>query len=105
VCIVPPAQQIASAYVVQWGRYGDVQRLAVQRGVARQRLYREATAVLSALDRDAQQQRRAALRQRIDALQSRVAQLEAQLAQAGDFLKPAVSRPLGGGQLRGEQLQ
>jgi hypothetical protein len=82
VCIVPPAQQIASAYAVHWGRYGDVQRLAVQRGVARQRLYREATAVLSSLDRDAQRQRTAALQQRIDTLQNRVAQLEAQLAQA-----------------------
>jgi hypothetical protein len=82
MCIVPPTQQIASAYAVYLGRYGEVQRLARQRGVARQRLYREAATVLSALDGDAQRQRTAALQQRIRDLQTRVAQLEAQLAHA-----------------------
>jgi hypothetical protein len=82
VCIVPPTQQIASAHAVHLGRYGDVQRLARQRGVPRQRLYREADRVLTALDPDAQGQRAEALRQRVRALEDRVAELEARLAQA-----------------------
>lgn len=82
MCILPPAQQIASAYAVYLGRYGEVQRLAVQRGVSRQRLYREAATVLSALEGNAQRQRTAALQQRIRDLETRVAQLETQLAHA-----------------------
>lgn len=82
MCIVPPAQQIASAYAVHLGRYGDVQRLAVQRGVSRQRLYREAAGVLTVLDRTTPRPQAEALRQRIRALEARVAELEARLAQA-----------------------
>ncbi len=82
MCIVPPTQQIASAYAVHLGRYGAVQRLARQRRVSRQRLYREAATVLTALDHTAQRQHTAALQQRIATLENRVAQLEGQLAQA-----------------------
>jgi hypothetical protein len=82
VCIVPPAQQIASAYAVHLGRYGAIQHLARQRGVSRQRLYREAATVLTALDPTAPRPQAEALRQRIRALQTRVAELEARLAQA-----------------------
>src|SRR5262249_10637481 len=55
---------------------------ARQRGVCRQRLYREAGAALTALDRTAPRRREEALRQRLRALEARVAELEAQLTQA-----------------------
>jgi hypothetical protein len=82
MCIVVPTQQIASAYAVHLGRYGDVQRLAQQRRVCRQRLYREAAAVLTALDCTAQRQQCQVLRERLRAVEARVAELEARLAQA-----------------------
>src|SRR5438874_12618012 len=47
---LPPGQRIASAHAVFCGRYGDVTRLAHQRGVFRQTLYREAHAVALALE-------------------------------------------------------
>lgn len=39
---IAPVNQISSAYVVLFGRYGDVSRYAQQRNVSRQRVYREA---------------------------------------------------------------
>ena len=44
--------RVASAAAVLCGRYGDVTRLAHERGVFRQTLYREAHAVARALDPD-----------------------------------------------------
>ena len=42
MAIVPSSPRIASAAAVFCGRYGDVSRYARQRGVCRQRVYREA---------------------------------------------------------------
>ena len=39
---IAPQHQIASAFVVFFGKYGDVSRHAKERGVSRQRVYREA---------------------------------------------------------------
>jgi hypothetical protein len=47
--MVAPQQQIASAYVVFHGRYGDVSHYAQQRGVCRQWVYRQATRVQEVL--------------------------------------------------------
>jgi len=77
---VAPSPRIASAYAVHFGRYGDVQRLARQRGVCRQWLYREAAWVQDTLA--GTPARRDRLRQRVRALQARVAHLERRLAQA-----------------------
>src|SRR5262249_12600253 len=47
------SRPLASAAVVFFGRYGDVSRLAAQRGTSRQSLYRQAHAVVCALDPEA----------------------------------------------------
>jgi hypothetical protein len=48
--MVVTQQRIASAFFVSHGRYGDVSRYAQQRGVCRQRVYREAVSVQQVLD-------------------------------------------------------
>jgi len=73
--MVAPQQRIASTFVVCFGRYGEVTRAAEQRGVCRQRLYREANAVLTAVQGEAH-------REAIDHWRQRVQELEEQLAQA-----------------------
>jgi len=47
--MVAPEQPIASAFFVVHGQYGDVSRYAQQRGVCRQRVYREAVWVRASL--------------------------------------------------------
>jgi hypothetical protein len=79
--IVAPAPRIASAAAVLDRRYGAVSRHARQRGVCRQRVYREARWVLDRLGGRAQQQLDA-LRQRVRQLEEHNAQLQRQLAQA-----------------------
>jgi hypothetical protein len=69
--MVAREQQIASAYFVIFGSYGDVTRYAQQRGVCRQWVYREAGSLQQALVEQ---------RQTIDRLQGRVRQLEEQQA-------------------------
>jgi hypothetical protein len=78
--MVAPEQQIASAFFVLHGNYGDVTRYAQERGVCRQWIYREAAALRKALA-NAQQQ--------IDRLHEQLRQtheqrtaLETRLAQA-----------------------
>lgn len=46
MCMVAPPDRLASASAVFFGRHGDVTHHAQQRGVSRQRLYREADSVL-----------------------------------------------------------
>jgi hypothetical protein len=82
VSIVAPLPQIASAYLVHYGRYGDIRRAAQQRGVCRQWIYREATRVVATLQGTRQRQQREQLRQQVRALQRRLAELEQRLAQA-----------------------
>jgi hypothetical protein len=82
MCIVPPSPRIASAYAVHFGRYGDVTRLAHQRGVCRQWLYREAAQVVTALDSSALRQEIQRLRHRVQELERHTQALEQRLQQA-----------------------
>jgi hypothetical protein len=79
MCIVAAAPRIASAAAVLARHYGAVSRHARQRGVCRQRVYREARWVLDRLDRRAQQLD--ALRRRLRHLEEDNARLRRQLAQ------------------------
>lgn len=80
--IVACAPRIASAAAVLGGRYGDVSRHARQRGIGRQRVYREAHWVVQRLHGRPEQAERDDLRQRVRQLEQHRAQLERQLAQA-----------------------
>jgi hypothetical protein len=80
--MVASPQRIASAYAVVCGRYGDVRRVAHQRGLCRQAVYREATWVVNTLEGSPWRQQVAELRQPLRQSQQRVAELEARLAQA-----------------------
>jgi hypothetical protein len=80
--MVVPAARIASAAAVLARRYGTVSRHARQRGVCRQRVYREARWVLDRLAGRAHQEQLDALRQRVGALEEDNARLRGLLAQA-----------------------
>jgi hypothetical protein len=86
MCIVAPAERLASAAVVYHGRRGDVTRHAQYRAVSRQRLYREADSVLRDLDGTCHQQQ-------ITRLQEQLAHLRARL-QAAQIQQP-FTVPLG----------
>jgi hypothetical protein len=73
---------LVSAAVVFAGPVGAVSALAVQRGVSRQRLYREAQAVVRDLDAPARDEALAALRRQVSALQAQCTQLQQRLAAA-----------------------
>src|SRR5262245_51543770 len=75
--MVAPRQPIASAYVVVFGRYGEVSRYAEQRGVSRQWVYREADGLLERLDQGEQKIR--ALEQQVRRLLEQKGQLEERL--------------------------
>jgi hypothetical protein len=80
--MVAPQQRIASAFAVVFGRSGDVNRCAQERGICRQSVYRESTGALAALEGTRWRHPIADLRQQVRQSQQRVAALEAQLAQA-----------------------
>ena len=80
--MVAPAVQIASAAVVYFGSFGSVTLYAQQRGVSRQRVYRESGGLVVALEGTAQQQRIEALQQEIAALRRQLAEGERRLAQS-----------------------
>ena len=61
--MVAPLPQIASAYFVVYGQYGEVSRYAKERGVCRQWVYREADGLRNSL---------ATSRAKINALEQRV---------------------------------
>jgi hypothetical protein len=82
MALVASPQRIASAFAVVCGRYGDVRRVAHQRGLCRQSVYREATWVVNTLEGNPWRQQVAELRQQLRQSQQRVAELEAHLAQA-----------------------
>jgi uncharacterized coiled-coil protein SlyX len=67
--MVAAQQRIASAYFVIFGNYGDVRRYALERGVCRQWVYREAASVEQAL---------AEHQKTIERLQARLGELEQQ---------------------------
>jgi hypothetical protein len=82
MCIVAPPPRLASASVVFFGQHGDVSHHAQQRGVSRQRLYREADSVVRDLDDLARRQQVARLRQRLAETQTCLDELQAQRSQA-----------------------
>jgi hypothetical protein len=83
MCIVAPPDRLASASVVFFGQRGDVTHHADQRGVSRQRLYREADSVLRDLDARP-------LQQQLDCLQQQLADLRTRLQQSQSLLSKAV---------------
>jgi hypothetical protein len=80
--IVAPPLRLASASVVLFGQRGDVTQHAHQRGVSRQRLYREADSVLRDLDLSVQLQEIDRLHQQTAVLQERIDGLQAELGLA-----------------------
>jgi hypothetical protein len=82
MCILSVPQRVASAAAVFCGRYGDVTRLAQQRGVFRQTLYREAHAVARALDPPPAPAAQADGRHRLAQAQAEPTSLKQQRAQA-----------------------
>jgi hypothetical protein len=75
MCMVALPDRLASASAVFFGRHGDVTRHARQRGVSRQRLYREAASVLRDL-RPRPSEHLEYLRQQLSDLQSRLQTLQ-----------------------------
>src|SRR5215469_14191919 len=82
MAILATAPRITSAAVVLARRYGGVSRHARQRGVCRQRVYREADWVRHRLDDQPLRQECDQLRQRVRHLEQRLAQAQHQLARA-----------------------
>jgi hypothetical protein len=80
--MVAPFDRLASASVVFFGHHGDVSHHAGQRGVSRQRLYREANRVLRDLDPRPQQQQLDCLQQQFADLRSRLQLCQDQLSKA-----------------------
>jgi hypothetical protein len=79
---LPLLPALTSAHTVFSGKHGDVTRLAHQRGVFRQTLYREAHAVVRALDPDRQAAALASLKQQLASLQGEIRQLRQRLQDA-----------------------
>src|ERR1022692_600743 len=80
--MVARPQGIASAYFVFFGVYGDVTRLARERDVSRQTLYREAAQTSALLEGTAQRTEVERLLEQAQQLQQRVGDLEKALSQA-----------------------
>jgi hypothetical protein len=78
--MVAATQQIASAYQVHFGHYGDVTRHAHERGVCRQWIYRESQQLLEALETAPQHLKN--LQQQIEQAQQTIAQLQGQRTRA-----------------------
>jgi len=75
-------RRIGSAFVVTWGRYGDVTQFAQEQEVSRQWVYREAAQVVSAVDGARARQDRERLQTEVTNLREQVAQLEQRLSMA-----------------------
>jgi hypothetical protein len=75
-------QRIASAFVVFFGRHGDVTKMAQEREQSRQSLYREATLVANALDETTVQSRISELEEQLAEQQARNQALQKQLERA-----------------------
>jgi hypothetical protein len=85
MCIVALPPRLASASVVFFGQRGDISHHAQQRGVCRQRLYREAHSVVRDLEGLSDRQQVARLRQHLAELQTCLAQLQAEPRQTAVF--------------------
>jgi hypothetical protein len=101
--MVAPQQPIASAFFVFHGRHGDVSRFAQERGVCRQRVYREATWLQYVLT--AQQQELERLRVEVRRSQQQQAELERRLAQAVVIDEDKQAEVASVGQARGVTLR
>src|SRR5512135_1271981 len=75
-------QRIASAFVVLFGQYGDVTKMARDREQSRQSLYREAEHVIDTVDGTAAQARINNLEQQVVLLQAQVQDLHARLGRS-----------------------
>jgi hypothetical protein len=75
-------QRIASAFVVFWGQYGDVTRMAKDREQSRQSLYREAEQVTESVDGAVAQGRIEELQRQLAGRQAEVNALEKRLKHA-----------------------
>jgi hypothetical protein len=80
--MVAAEQRIASAYVIVFGVHGEVTRQAQERGISRQRRYREHASVVTALAGTAWRKERQEQQRRIEELQQRHALLEKRQSQA-----------------------
>lgn len=78
-------QRIASAFVVLFGRYGDITHMAQDREQSRQSLYREADQVLDAVDGSTAQARIAALQQQLAEQQAQIQALQERLKHTVDI--------------------
>lgn len=76
------SQRIASAFVVLFGKHGEVTKEARERGQSRQAVYREAAQVIAAVDGAAAQAQIVELEQTIAEQRARIQALEEQLARA-----------------------
>lgn len=101
--MVAPRQQIASAFFVMHGGYGDVSRYAQERGVCRQWVYREAASLTKALTD--KEEELAALRSEVKALRQTQAELEKRLARAVVIDKEMQAKLACVGQARGVTLR
>jgi hypothetical protein len=99
-----PTRGLASAAVVFYGFHGAVAQHAAWRGVSRQALYREADAVLHALDPHPHQEEIACLRQQLADLSAEYAQLQSQLALAVVVDRDKQAEFAATGQARGVSL-
>jgi len=77
MCNVPPLDRLASASVVLFGQHGDISAHAQQRGISRQRLYRQADSVVRDLEGRQQQRQLACLHQQVTDLQVGLSHLQA----------------------------
>jgi hypothetical protein len=80
--MVAPGQRIASAFVVVFGRHGEVSRSARERGLCRQSVYRQSASALAALEGTGWRQQVAELKQQLRQSRQQVAALQARLAEA-----------------------
>jgi hypothetical protein len=76
------SQPIASAFVVLFGKHGEIAKEARERGQSRQAVYREAAQVIDAVGHDAAQAKIAELEQTVAEPQARIQALEERLARA-----------------------
>src|SRR5438128_7147065 len=75
-------RRIGSAFFVAWGQYGEVTHFAQEKGVSRQRVYREAKQVAVILEGSHTRQQIDRLQAENTALRNEVAHLQRQLAVA-----------------------
>jgi hypothetical protein len=102
--MVGPSRRVASAFVVLFGQHGQVSQQARDRGVCRQRLYRESAWVVAKLEGDRQEKEIAQLRRQVLELQQGIRGLQQRLAQCVEFDEDKLMEFASVGQGRGVTL-